>query len=216
MALTHRWAARAAARREALGGTRGALFGIVQGGMHGDLRAESAAAIAALPFDGVACGGLSVGEPKAEMRAMVAHTAPLLPADRPRYLMGVGRPDDLIDAVANGFDLFDCVLPTRAARHGLLYTSEGTLAIKHARYREDPAPPDALCGCPTCRRHSRAYLRHLFTLGEPTAATLLTVHNLTAILDLMRGIREALASNRFAAWAAEALPRWSRAVGKDS
>ncbi|HEY3348909.1 MAG TPA: tRNA guanosine(34) transglycosylase Tgt [Thermoanaerobaculia bacterium] len=216
MELTHRWAARAAARREALGSPRGALFGIVQGGMFPDLRSESAAAIAALPFDGVACGGLSVGEPKDEMRAMVAATAPLLPEDKPRYLMGVGRPDDLIDAVARGFDLFDCVLPTRAARHGLLYTSEGTLAIKHARYREDGAPPDAACGCPTCRRHSRAYLRHLFVAGEPTAATLLTVHNLTAILDLMRGIREALASNRFAAWAAQALPRWSRAVGKDS
>jgi queuine tRNA-ribosyltransferase len=216
MELTHRWAARAAARREALDSPRGALFGIVQGGMHPDLRAESAAAIAALPFDGVACGGLSVGEPKDEMRAMVAATAPLLPEEKPRYLMGVGRPDDLIDAVARGFDLFDCVLPTRAARHGLLYTSGGTLAIKHARYREDAAPPDPACGCPTCRRHSRAYLRHLFVAGEPTAATLLTVHNLTAILDLMRGIREALASNRFAAWAAEALPRWSRAVGKDS
>jgi queuine tRNA-ribosyltransferase len=216
MELTHRWAARAAARREALGSPRGALFGIVQGGMFPDLRAESAAAVAALPFEGVACGGLSVGEPKEEMRAMVAATAPLLPEDRPRYLMGVGRPDDLIDAVARGFDLFDCVLPTRAARHGLLYTSEGTLAIKHARYKEDGAPPDAACGCPTCRRHSRAYLRHLFVAGEPTAATLLTVHNLTAILDLMRGIREALASNRFTAWAADALPRWSRAVGKDS
>jgi queuine tRNA-ribosyltransferase len=216
MALTHRWAARAATRREALGSPRGALFGIVQGGMHADLRAESAAAVAALPFDGVACGGLSVGEPKDEMRAMVAATAPLLPEAKPRYLMGVGRPDDLIDAVARGFDLFDCVLPTRAARHGLLYTSEGTLAIKHARFRVDGAPPDAECGCPTCRRHSRAYLRHLFLAGEPTAATLLTVHNLTAILDLMRGIREALAANRFAAWAAEALPRWSRTVGKDS
>ena len=216
MELTHRWAARAAARREALGSPRGALFGIVQGGMHPDLRAESAAAIAALPFDGVACGGLSVGEPKDEMRAMVEATAPLLPEEKPRYLMGVGRPDDLIDAVARGFDLFDCVLPTRAARHGLLYTSEGTLAIKHARYREDAAPPDRSCGCATCRRHSRAYLRHLFVAGEPTAATLLTVHNLTAILDLMRGIREALASNRFTAWAAQALPRWSRAVGKDS
>jgi queuine tRNA-ribosyltransferase len=216
MALTHRWAARAAARREALGVERGALFGIVQGGMHPDLRAESAAAVGALPFDGVACGGLSVGEPKDEMRAMVAHTAPLLPEDKPRYLMGVGRPDDLIDAVARGFDLFDCVLPTRAARHGLLYTADGTLAIKHARFREDAAPPDGSCSCPTCRRHSRAYLRHLFIAGEPTAATLLTVHNLTAILDLMRGIREALAANRFATWAAEALPRWSRAAGKDS
>ncbi len=216
MDLTHRWAARAAARRAALGSPRGALFGIVQGGMYPDLRAESAAAVAALPFEGVACGGLSVGEPKDEMRAMVAATAPLLPEEKPRYLMGVGRPDDLIDAVARGFDLFDCVLPTRAARHGLLYTSAGTLAIKHARYREDAAPPDADCGCPTCRRHSRAYLRHLFVAGEPTAATLLTVHNLTAILDLMRGIREALAANRFAAWSAETLPRWSRAVGKDS
>src|SRR5512140_749095 len=216
MELTHRWARRAADRRDALGGDRGALFGIVQGGMFPRLRERSAAAIAALPFDGIACGGLSVGEPKEEMRAMVAHTGPLLPEGRPRYLMGVGRPDDLVHAVAQGFDMFDCVLPTRAARHGLLYTSEGTLVIKHARYREDAAPPDPACGCATCRRHSRAYLRHLFTLGEPTAATLLTVHNLTAILDLMRGIREALASNRFAAWAAEALPRWSRAVGKDS
>jgi queuine tRNA-ribosyltransferase len=216
MALTHRWAARSVARRAALGSAHGALFGIVQGGMHADLRAESAAAISALPFDGVACGGLSVGEPKEEMRAMVAATAPLLPEDKPRYLMGVGRPDDLLDAVARGFDLFDCVLPTRAARHGLLYTSEGTLAIKQARFREDAEPPDPSCACATCTRHSRAYLRHLFVSGEPTAATLLTVHNLTAILDLMRGIREALAANRFAAWAADALPRWSRTVGKDS
>jgi queuine tRNA-ribosyltransferase len=216
MNVTYRWAARAAARREALGARRGALFGIVQGGMYPDLRAESVERTAALPFDGVACGGLSVGEPKDEMRAMVAHTARLLPEDKPRYLMGVGRPDDLIDAVARGFDLFDCVLPTRAARHGLLYTAQGSLAIKHARFREDAAPPDAACICPTCRRHSRAYLRHLFVAGEPTAATLLTVHNLTAILDLMRGIREALAANRFAEWAAEALPRWSRAVGKES
>ena len=216
MELTHRWAARAAARREALGTGRGALFGIVQGGMYPDLRAESAAAVSGLLFDGVACGGLSVGEPKDEMRAMVAGTAPLLPEDKPRYLMGVGRPDDLIDAVARGFDLFDCVLPTRAARHGLLYTAEGTLAIKQARFKEDAEPPDPACACPTCRRHSRAYLRHLFVAGEPTAATLLTVHNLTAILDLMRGIREALAANRFAAWAADALPRWSRTVGKDS
>ena len=147
---------------------------------------------------------------------MVAHTGPLLPSDKPRYLMGVGRPDDLLHAVAQGFDLFDCVLPTRAARHGLLYTAQGTLAIKHARYREDEAPPDPLCSCSTCRRHSRAYLRHLFALGEPTAALLLTVHNLTAILDLMRGIREALDAKRYADWAAETLPSWSRSVGKDS
>ena len=156
------------ARRDALGGNRGALFGIVQGGMFPGLREKSAAAIAALPFDGIACGGLSVGEPKEEMRAMVAQTGPLLPEGKPRYLMGVGRPDDLLHAVAQGFDMFDCVLPTRAARHGLLYTSGGTLAIKHARYREDDAPLDPACGCPTCRRHSRAYLRHLFVAGEPT------------------------------------------------
>ena len=216
MELTHRWARRSVERRDALGGTRGALFGIVQGGMFPGLREQSAAAIAALPFDGIACGGLSVGEPKEEMRAMVAHTGPLLPEGRPRYLMGVGRPDDLLHAVAQGFDLFDCVLPTRAARHGLLYTSLGTLAIKHARYREDSAPPDPACGCPTCRRHSRAYLRHLTMAGEPSAATLMTVHNLTAILDLMRGIREALDAKRYATWAAETLPKWSRSVGKDS
>jgi queuine tRNA-ribosyltransferase len=215
MELTHRWARRAIERRDALGGIRGALFGIVQGGMFPGLREQSAEAIAALPFDGIACGGLSVGEPKEEMRAMVAQTGPLLPEGRPRYLMGVGRPDDLLHAVAQGFDMFDCVLPTRAARHGLLYTSRGTLAIKHARYREDGAPPDPACVCPTCRRHSRAYLRHLFVAGEPSAATLMTVHNLTAILDLMRGIREALDAKRYAAWAAETLPKWSRSVGKD-
>jgi queuine tRNA-ribosyltransferase len=160
----------------------------------------------------MACGGLSVGEPKELMRAMVETTGPLLPRDRPRYLMGVGRPDDLVHAVLHGFDMFDCVLPTRAARHGLLYTSHGTLAIKHARYREDLAAPDPGCACETCGRYSRAYLRHLFLLGEPTAATLLTIHNLRAILDLMKGIREALAANRFAGWAAETLARLG---GKD-
>jgi queuine tRNA-ribosyltransferase len=212
MELTHRWAARGRSRflslREEAGREAGAQFGIVQGGVYPEFRRESAQAVAALGFEGVACGGLSVGEPKEEMRAMVELTAPLLPEDRPRYLMGVGHPDDLVHAVAQGFDLFDCVLPTRAARHGLLYTSEGTLVIKHARFREDPAPPDPACACSTCRRHSRAYLRHLFLLGEPTAATLLTVHNLTSILDLMRGIREALSASRFPAWTAE------RAAGK--
>ena len=203
MERTHRWARRGRDRFEELSATsaigpgKSAQFGIVQGGMYPDLRAESAAAIGAMGFEGVASGGLSVGEPKDEMRAMVETTGPLLPLEKPRYLMGVGRPDDLLHAVAHGFDLFDCVLPTRAARHGLLYTSEGTVAIKQARYREDTSPPDPACSCPTCRRHSRAYLRHLFLLGEPTAATLLTVHNLQAILDLMRRIRDALDSNRF-------------------
>jgi len=216
MELTHRWARRG---RDAFlavrGGTeRGAQFGIVQGGMHPDLRKESAELVASLGFEGVACGGVSVGEPKEEMRAMVETVGPILPAGRPRYLMGVGHPLDILHAVANGFDLFDCVLPTRAARHGLAYTSEGTVVIKQARFREDPSPLDAACSCPTCRTASRAYLRHLFTLGEPTAATLLTVHNLTAVLDLMRGIREALAARRFAAFAAEAAGRLD--FGKDT
>jgi queuine tRNA-ribosyltransferase len=199
MERTHRWAARSLSRFRELGGgrERGAIFGVVQGGMHEELRGESVSALAAMPFDGLACGGLSVGEPKEEMRRMVSFTGPRLPAERPRYLMGVGRPDDLVHAVAHGFDLFDCVLPTRAARHGLLYTSEGTLTIKQARYREDAAPPDPACACPTCRSCSRAYLRHLFISGEPTAATLLTVHNLTSILDLMRRIRDALETSTF-------------------
>jgi queuine tRNA-ribosyltransferase len=185
--------------------------------MDPSLRAESVEAVSAIAFEGIACGGVSVGEPKELMRATVEFTGPLLPRDRPRYLMGVGRPDDLVHAVAHGFDLFDCVLPTRAARHGLLYLpgrEEGTLVIKHARYREDLLPPDPDCACSTCARHSRAYLRHLHISGEPTAATLMTVHNLHAILDLMRRIREALAENRFETWAAgfPAPP----GIGKDS
>lgn len=216
MELTHRWARRGreaflAARPD---GERGAQFGIVQGGMFPDLRRTSAEAVAGEGFEGVACGGVSVGEPKEEMRAVVEATGPLLPAGRPRYLMGVGHPLDILHAVANGFDLFDCVLPTRAARHGLAYTSEGTVVIKQARYRADAGPVDPACACPTCRTASRAYLRHLFALGEPTAATLLTVHNLTAILDLMRGIREALAARRYEAFAAETALRLD--FGKDA
>jgi queuine tRNA-ribosyltransferase len=130
--------------------------------------------------------------------------------------MGVGRPDDLIHAVSCGFDLFDCVLPTRAARHGLLYTSSGTMAIKQSRYREDPAPPDPACSCPTCRTHSRAYLRHLFVAGEPSAAHHLTVHNLTAILDLMQRIREALDAGEFVTWSAAAAVRFFTGDRKDA
>ena len=206
MERTHRWARRGREAFERVRADgRSAQFGIVQGGMDERLRGESAAAIGALPFEGVACGGVSVGEPKELMRATVEMTGRLLPAERPRYLMGVGRPDDLVHAVAHGFDLFDCVLPTRAARHGLLYLpgrEEGTLVVKQARYREDPLPPDPDCACPTCARHSRAYLRHLFVSGEPSAAALMTVHNLHAILDLMRRIRKALAENEFTTWAA--------------
>ena len=216
MERTHRWAARSLSRLAEIAEGRGSLFGIVQGGMHEELRAESVATLSAMPFDGLACGGLSVGEPKAEMRRMVAATGPRMPEPKPRYLMGVGRPDDLLHAVAHGFDLFDCVLPTRAARHGLLYTSDGTLSIKQARFREDPSPPDSACSCGTCRTHSRAYLRHLFVAGEPTAATLLTVHNLTAILDLMRRIRDALATKTFGKFFAEAAARFRYHDRKES
>ena len=217
MELTHRWARRAVERRLALGGDRGALFGIVQGGMFRATSARRARRRSRRCPSTASRAGASRWASRRPRCARWSRTRrPLLPEEKPRYLMGVGRPDDLLDAVAQGFDLFDCVLPTRAARHGLLYTAQGTLAIKHARYREDDAPPDPACSCPTCRRHSRAYLRHLFVAGEPTAATLLTVHNLTAILDLMRGIREALDAKRYAAWAAETLPRWSRSIGKDS
>ncbi len=211
MDRTHRWARRGREEFERIRPEgRSAQFGIIQGGMDPSLRAESAEAVAALGFEGIACGGVSVGEPKELMRQTVEVSGGLLPPALPRYLMGVGRPDDLVHAVSHGFDLFDCVLPTRAARHGLLYTpgrgdgtegTEETISIKQSRYREDPLPPDPACSCPTCARHSRAYLRHLFVSGEPTAATLLTIHNLHAILDLMRRIREALEEKRFETWA---------------
>jgi queuine tRNA-ribosyltransferase len=174
-----------------------AQFGIVQGGVHPDLRTESAQATMDVGFDAYAIGGLSVGEPPDVMYSVVEHTAPLLPADKPRYLMGTGMPDDLVECVARGIDMFDCVLPTRNARNGQLLTSRGPLVIKNARYAEDPAPPDPDCGCYTCRHFSRAYLRHLYIAGEMTAATLNSVHNLFFYLDLMRRIREAIVFGTF-------------------
>jgi queuine tRNA-ribosyltransferase len=174
-----------------------AQFGIVQGGIHPALRTESVQATVEIGFDAYAIGGLSVGEPVAVMYDVVAHTAPLLPDARPRYLMGTGMPDDLVECVARGVDLFDCVLPTRNARNGQLLTRSGPLVIKNARYAEDLAPPDPACGCYTCRHCSRAYLRHLFIAGEMTAATLNTIHNLYFYLDTMRGIREAIMFGTF-------------------
>jgi queuine tRNA-ribosyltransferase len=195
-----RWAARCRQRflhvRDGASGADGgdpqAQFGIVQGGVHPDLRAESAAATIALGFEAYAIGGLSVGEPSDVMYDVVAHTAPLLPAERPRYLMGTGTPLDLVECVARGIDMFDCVMPTRNARNGQLFTSEGRLNIKNARYADDPAPPDPACTCYTCRHFSRAYLRHLYVAGEIGAAALNTLHNLHFYLDTMRRIREAL------------------------
>ena len=169
-----------------------AQFGIIQGGAFPDLRRRSVEETVAIGFEAYAIGGLSVGEPIPEMYDVTEQTAPLLPADRPRYLMGVGTPADLIECVARGIDMFDCVLPTRNARNGQLFTSTGRLNIKNAEYADDKNPVDARCGCYTCRNFSRAYLRHLFHAGEMTAGTLNTLHNLHFYLDTMRRIREAI------------------------
>ncbi|HEX6198841.1 MAG TPA: tRNA guanosine(34) transglycosylase Tgt [Thermoanaerobaculia bacterium] len=176
----------------------GGLFAIVQGSGFRHLRERAAEELAGLGFDGYAIGGVSVGEPQAARRATVEHAAPLLPEARPRYLMGVGTPEDLLHAVAAGVDLFDCVLPARNARHGVLFTRSGPLKLKHAALRTDPRPPDPGCACPTCRRVSRAFLAHLFRSGEITAHVLATVHNLAFYLDFMADIREACASGTLA------------------
>ena len=207
MERTLRWAGRARARALELRAgpvagvkvtnARQAQFGIVQGGVCPDLREESAAGTVAIGFEGYAIGGLSVGEPTDLLYAMVERTTSRLPADRPRYLMGAGTPQDLVESVARGVDLFDCVLPTRNARNGQLLTSRGRLNIKNARYADDQAPPDPECACYTCRTFSRAYLRHLFLAGEINAATLNTLHNLHFYLDTLRRIKDAIAFGRF-------------------
>jgi queuine tRNA-ribosyltransferase len=186
---TERWAERSLAAR---GAGRGALFGIVQGGVHRELRQSAAERIGRLGFDGLAIGGVSVGEPAAERRAVVEWTAPLLPEDRPRYLMGVGTLADLLHAVEHGVDLFDCVLPSRNARHGLLFTQAGPLRIKNAAFRDDPRPIDEACRCPTCRSVSRAFVHHLLRAGELTGAVLATLHNVSVYLDFMARLRQAL------------------------
>jgi queuine tRNA-ribosyltransferase len=174
-----------------------AQFGIVQGSVFPELREESAHQTVGIGFEAYAIGGLSVGEPTDVMYDIVARTSPCLPADRPRYLMGAGTPQDLVESVARGIDLFDCVLPTRNARNGQLFTSEGRINIKNVRYAEDDRPPDPACGCYTCRTCSRAYLRHLFSAGEINASTLNTLHNLNFYLDTLRKIRDAIAFGRF-------------------
>jgi queuine tRNA-ribosyltransferase len=187
-----------------------AQFGIVQGGIHLRLREASAAGTVALGFDGYAIGGLSVGEPTDVMYDIVARTTACLPAQQPRYLMGTGTPADLVESVARGVDLFDCVLPTRNARNGQLFTAGGRINIKNARYGEDQRPVDRGCACYTCRTFSRAYLRHLFLAGEIAAATLNTLHNLNFYLDTMRGIRDAIAFGRFESFRIAFHQRWSR------
>jgi queuine tRNA-ribosyltransferase len=192
MQLSLRWAARSKAAHE---GNRNALFGIVQGGMFEDLRDESLAALTAIGFDGYAIGGLSVGEPKEDMRRIQAHLAPRLPEERPRYLMGVGTPEDIVAAVAAGVDMFDCVLPTRNARNGWLFTRQGDIKIRNARYRTDTRPLDEACPCPTCRGFSRAYLHHLQRVNEILGARLNTIHNLHYYVGLVGELREAIAAD---------------------
>jgi queuine tRNA-ribosyltransferase len=207
--LTARWAERSLAARKS---TTQALFGIIQGSIFEDLRKMSAAQITSIEFDGYAAGGLSVGEPKAAMLEMTALSASMMPAERPRYLMGVGTPSDLLAAVGVGFDMFDCVLPTRNARNGLAFTSQGRVAIKQAAHIRDSTPLDPACDCRTCRTHSRAYLRHLYLSGEILAARALTEHNLYFYASLMRGCRDAIASGNFRAYAKVASAGWNDAA----
>jgi queuine tRNA-ribosyltransferase len=177
-----------------------ARFGIVQGGLHEDLRVQSAQEITALPFDGFAIGGLSIGETPELMQKMAYHTAPLLPRDRPRYLMGVGRPEDLVEGVRAGIDMFDCVMPTRNARNGQLFTSQGKINIKNAKYADSTEPLDPECPCEACTQHTRAYLRHLFVSRELLSARLNTIHNLTYYIRLMEQMRKAILEDRFDEW----------------
>jgi queuine tRNA-ribosyltransferase len=174
-------------------GSSQSLFGIVQGGMYRDLRKQSAERLIEMDFDGYAIGGLSVGEPRDLTLEMIAEVLPMLPRDKPRYVMGVGYPDEIEQYARMGVDMMDCVLPTRAARHGLLFTSEGRLTIKNKQFAEDQGPPDPNCDCMVCRRYSRAYLRHLMQAGEALSATLNTIHNLAYYLGIMRRVRDSLA-----------------------
>ena len=199
MRLSLRWAERSKRAHE---GNPNALFGIVQGGMHERLRDESLAELQRIGFDGYAIGGLSVGEPKEDMQRILAHTAPQLPADKPRYLMGVGTPEDLVGAVAAGIDMFDCVLPTRNARNGWLFTRHGDIKIKNAAHRHDTRPLDAGCGCYCCAHFTRAYLHHLHRVNEILGARLNTIHNLYYYLTLMQELRAAIAAGKLADYTA--------------
>ena len=191
MRLSLRWAERSKRGHE---GNENALFGIVQGGMYEHLRRESARGLQDIGFDGYAIGGLSVGEPKADMTRILAHTAPQLPPDKPRYLMGVGTPEDIVHAVLQGIDMFDCVLPTRNARNGWLFTRYGNVKIRNARHRDDIKPVDETCGCYTCQNFSRSYLHHLQRVNEILGARLNTIHNLFYYQTLMHELRAAIES----------------------
>jgi queuine tRNA-ribosyltransferase len=216
LARTQRWLVRCRAawreleaRRAEAGATHPtSLFGIAQGGLHADLRRRAIEEAAALDLPGYALGGYAVGESPAEMWEGVARDAPLMPRDKPRYLMGVGTPEDLLAGIAGGIDLFDCVLPTRTARNGLLFTSRGKLTIRNAEFADDGAPADPACGCYSCRTFSRAYLRHLFKAGEILALRANTLHNLHFYLSLMADARAAVEAGRFEAFRGERLAAW--------
>jgi queuine tRNA-ribosyltransferase len=195
MELSLRWAERSF---NAHAGNPAALFGIVQGGVHESLRLRSAKILTEIGFDGFAIGGLAVGEPEEERNRVLEFTVPALPPERPRYLMGVGRPEDLIAGVLRGIDMFDCVMPTRNARNGHLFTSRGVIRIRNARYEKDIRPLDPECACPTCQQHSRAYLKHLDRCNEILGARLMTMHNLWFYQQLMQGMRSAIEAGRLA------------------
>jgi len=213
--LTLRWAARSKAAHVERAAAGQAMFGIVQGGTDAALRTRAAHATVELGFDGYAIGGLAVGEPKPLMYELTALVASLLPASQPRYLMGVGKPEDLVESVARGVDMFDCVLPTRNARNGQAFTADGPVTLKQARYARDGAPLDADCPCYACRGFSRAYLRHLFMSGELLAYRLLTLHNVTFFLGLMRAMRAAIVEGVFGAFQARFVSRYAVSVADD-
>jgi len=207
--LTLRWAARSKAAHTGPAAASQALFGIVQGGADAELRTRAARATMALGFDGYAIGGMAVGEPKPAMYDLTELVTSLVPADQPRYLMGVGKPEDLVESVARGVDMFDCVLPTRNARNGQAFTTDGPVTLKQARYARDGAPLDAECECYACRGFSRAYLRHLFMAGELLSHRLLTLHNLTFFLRLVREMRAAIVARAFRPFQARFLARYA-------
>jgi len=205
MELSMRWASRC---KEAHGDNPNALFGIVQGGVYPNLRKESVEALTNIGFDGYAIGGLAVGEPAEERNQTLDVVDPLLPKDKPRYLMGVGKPEDFFEGVERGVDMFDCVVPTRNARNGFLYTRDGILRLKNTTHKFDTDPIDKECGCYTCQNYSRAYLHHLFKCNEILGARLNTLHNLHYYQDIMRGIRESIEQGRFAEHKKETFARW--------
>ncbi len=209
---THRWLDRCIEAHDERGGdgSGSVLFGIVQGSNYGHLRRESAEFVASRPLAGIAVGGVSVGEPPAEMLRALDQTMPYLPSDKPRYLMGVGTPTDLVESVYRGIDMFDCVLPTRVARNGTLYTSQGRAHLKNARWTDEQGPIDPECPCKVCQKHSAAYLRHLHQTNEILGARLATYHNLAFYARLMEGIRAAIEADRYPAFRAGCLAAWTR------